>query len=107
MNDVIYIICICFLLSICCFLVYKLYQFSLIILKVEEAVEESLELLAKKHSRISEILQRPVFFDSMEVRQVIADIKDCHVAIMLIGNILTNDVGIESEIKKESSEEES
>ena len=107
MNDVIYIICICFLLSICCFLAYKLYQFSLIILNVEEAVEESLELLASKHSRMSEILQKPVFFDSMEVRQVISDIKDCHTAIMLIGNKLTNDVGIESEIKKESSEEES
>ena len=106
MNDVIYIICICLLLLICCLLGYKLYKFSIIILNMEESVEESLDILNKSYERINSILQKPVFFDSLEIRQVISDIKDCHSAILLIANILTNDLGIESEIKEKGSEKE-
>ena len=81
-----------------------MYDFSVIILSVEEAIEESLDLLNEKYYSMNKVLQKEVFFDSIEVRQVIADIQDCHNAVLLVANKLTNNTGMISEIKKEDSE---
>jgi hypothetical protein len=71
---------------------------------MEDAVEESLDVLNERYGKMNEILQRPVFFDSIEVRQVIADIRDCHGAILTIANKLTRNIGTESgETEKEDS----
>ena len=86
------LICLCcllFLLSI--YLAWKLYNFSLIIISMEDAIDESLELLDQKYSSMNEILQKPIFFDSVEIRQVISDIKDCHRAILIVANNLTRE----------------
>ena len=50
---------------------------------------------------MNEILQRPIFFDSIEVRQVIADIRDCHNAILVVANKLTKNIGT----KRDEAEE--
>ena len=73
----------CLFLSLSIFLGWKLYQFSIIIINIEDSIEESLDILNKKYGKMNEILQRPIFFDSIEVRQVIADIRDCQNAILL------------------------
>ena len=86
----------CLLLSLSIFLGWKLYQFSIILLDIEDAIEDSLDILNKKYGKMNEILQKPVFFDSMEVRQVINDIRECHSAILKIANRLTTQIGIES-----------
>ena len=94
----------CLLLSLSIFLGWKLYQFSIVIMDMEDAVEESLDVLNEKYGKMNEILQRPVFFDSIEVRQVIADIRDCHGTILTIANKLTRNIGTESgETEKEDS----
>jgi len=85
---------------------WKLYQFSLVLIDVEDAIEESLEILDEKYRSMNEIVQKPVFFDSVEVRQVIADIKDCHRAVLIIANKLTRQTkGIEEsgETQEENS----
>ena len=64
----------------------------------------SLDTLDIKYKRISEILETPVFFDSVEVRQVISEIRASHEAILLIANKLTYEPGLRSEIKKENSQ---
>ena len=96
MFDVILIGLCCLLLSLSIFLGWKLYQFSIVIIDIEDAVEESLDILNSKYGKMNEILQKPVFFDSVEVRQVIADIRDCHGAILIIANKLTRKIGTES-----------
>ena len=63
---------------------------------VEDAVEESLDILNEKYGSMNEILEKPVFFDSIEIRQVIADIKGCHTAILIIANKLTRKIGTDS-----------
>ena len=103
--NVIYISCICFLLCLVAFLSYKLYKFSIIIIDIEDAIEASLDLLDQKYKSMNEILKKPVFFDSLEVRQVINDIRDCHGAILSIANKLTNDLGIKGEIEEENVKE--
>lgn len=106
-NEVILIGLCCFLLCVCLFLVYKLYVFSIILIDIEDAIEESLDILDRKYGRMNEILQKPVFFDSLEIRQVISDIRECHSAILVIANKLTKNLGTESaKIKKENSQEE-
>jgi hypothetical protein len=85
---------------------WKLYQFSLVLIDIEDAIEESLEILDEKYRSMNEIVQKPVFFDSVEVRQVIADIKDCHRAVLIIANKLTRQTkGIEEsgETQEENS----
>ena len=69
---------------------------------MEESLEESHDILDEKYKSIHSILQKPVFFDSIEVRTVMNDIRDCHTAIIEIANKLTKNTGVESEIKKES-----
>ena len=71
---------------------------------MELAVEESLDILNERYEKMSEISRRPVFFDSVEVRQVISEIRASHEAILLIANKLTYEPGLRSEIKKENSQ---
>ena len=82
-------------------LLYKLYQFSLLILKFESAVEDCLETLNERYENISKILEKEVFFDSMEVRQVINDIKISQESIVNVANTLTGNM-VYNETKKEN-----
>lgn len=89
--SILYILSIlcCLLIALVVFLSWKLYNFSLIILDMEDAIDESLGILDDKYKSMNEVLQKPVFFDSVEVRQVIADIRDCHRSILVIANKIT------------------
>lgn len=97
-----YIIFVCLLLLIIVVLIAKLYQFSIIILSLEDAIEDCLDQLDEKYKSIGSILQQDVFFDSIEVRQVIAEITDSYNAILQIANRLTDSVRTPSETKKEN-----
>tara|TARA_B100000900_G_scaffold381351_1_gene367720 strand:- start:1852 stop:2091 length:240 start_codon:yes stop_codon:yes gene_type:complete len=74
-----------------------------IILDVEEALEESLDILDEKYRSMNEVLQKPIFFDSVEVRQVVDDIRQCHDAVLQIANKLTRNMRNASEIKEKDS----
>jgi hypothetical protein len=92
------------ILSIILLLVlYKIYQFSLIILSFENAVEESLDILEERYKSLNSILQKEIFFDSVEVRQAISDIKASHEAILQVSHKLTSKVENISENKTEES----
>ena len=69
--------------------VYYNYKFARIILRVEDVIEESLDDLDARYQAMTEITKRPVFFDSVEVRQVIAEIGLSRDAILKIANRLT------------------
>jgi hypothetical protein len=97
-----YIIFVCLLLLIIIMLIMKLYQFSIIILSLEDAIEDCLDQLDEKYKSIGNILKQDVFFDSMEVRQVIAEITDSYNAILQIANRLTDSIRTPSETKKEN-----
>lgn len=79
------------LFLLCIVLFYKLYQYSLIILKIEESIEECLDILNERYNSVSKILEKEVFFDSIEVRQVINDIKISQEAIYNVAWKLTGD----------------
>tara|TARA_B100000287_G_scaffold430833_1_gene486862 strand:+ start:265 stop:579 length:315 start_codon:yes stop_codon:yes gene_type:complete len=65
------------------------YKFATIILNIQSAIEESLDILDERYKSISVILQKPVFFDSIEIRQVVSDIYECQKSIYKIAEKLT------------------
>ena len=76
--------------------IYFNVKFALVILRAEDAIEAALDDLDGRYQAMSEILQRPVFFDSIEVRQVIAEIGACRDVILKVANRLTS-VGVANE----------
>ena len=72
----------------------------MIILNIETAIEECLDLLDQKYKSMSEVIQKPIFFDSIEVRQVISDIKDCHNSVLIVANKLTRQTGLKDEAEE-------
>lgn len=78
------------------------YRLGKTILKVEDAIEESLDEIDQIYGRISKILEIPVFFDSVEVRQVISDIDDTRQVILKIANNITNATKDEDDTQEEN-----
>jgi len=69
--------------------VYFNVKHGLLLLRIQDSIESSLDVLDIKYSRISEILEIPIFFDSVEVRQVISEIQDARDSILHIANKIT------------------
>ena len=55
---------------------YFAVKFGLIILSFQDSLESSLDVIDEKYSNITSICERPLFYDSPEVRQVLEDIKE-------------------------------
>jgi len=90
------------------FLAYKLYTFSLIIIEMEDGIEKCLDILEDRYKNVNKILQKEVFFDSIEVRQTINEIRLTHEAILEIANLLTKNTKMigNNEIKEKNVKKE-
>ena len=66
-------------------------KFGLLILKLEDAIEDSLDILDARYDSISNILEIPLFHDSPEIRRVVQDMQASRAAILQIANIMTKD----------------
>ena len=60
-------------------------------LKMQEAIEESLDIIDEKYNNLNKILEIPVFYNSPEVKSVIAEIQDTRDALLYIANQLVKD----------------
>lgn len=96
-----------FLFTTACYFAFKAYTFAKVILKIQDAIEESLEVLDERYKNIAEILQKPVFFDSLEVRQVIEEIGITRDTILFIANNLENSQRATIDDKNDDKEEKS
>lgn len=101
LPEYVYIFFIALLVSFSLILAIKLYKFSMLILDIEDAIEECLDILNTRYGSMNKIIQKPIFFDSIEIRQVISDLKDSHNAVLIVANKLTSQEGFKSETKKE------
>lgn len=93
------------LITIIIFLLVSVYyniKFALILIKMEDAIEESLDVLDERYASISKVLEIPLFFDSPQIRQVINDIKHTRNSILKVANIIS-DVDGEPDGDEESS----
>ena len=81
-------------------------KFALTILRVQEAIEESLDIIDVKYSRLSKILEIPIFYNSPEVKSVIQEIEDTRDALLYIANQLANseqEEDIEEDFEQDST----
>lgn len=75
------------ILSLCLSIsLYYVIKFSLIILRMEDSIEESLDIIDERYRSISSILEIPIFYDSPQIRQVVNDIKITRDTLLLIAN---------------------
>jgi len=79
-------------------------KFAMLILKTEEKLTNILDSIDEEYMEISKVLEKPVFFDSVEVRQVIASIENVRSTFLNISNYIVED--FKSEDKEDDEEEE-
>ena len=60
-----------------------------ILFKIEDAIEESLDIIDSKYENISKILETPVYYDSQEVKQVVNNLVDAKESLLRIANIIS------------------
>ena len=68
---------------------YYLWKFANIVLETQHSIESCLDILDDRYRAVSEILEIPIFFDSVEVRRCVDEIKKSRDAILVVANILT------------------
>ena len=61
---------------------------------MEDSIEECLDVLDERYLSMSKILEIPIFFDSVEVRQVVDDIRKSRHSLLKVANVLSS---VESE----------
>ena len=79
--------------------VYFNVKHGIMLIRVQESLEKSLDILDAQYKSISGVLEIPIFFDSVEVRQVVSDMKRCQNAVLKVANTLTSD--LDSELEKQ------
>ena len=82
-----------------CLSIFFNIKFAKSIFKIQDSVEESIDVLDQTYGAVTKILERPVFFDSIEVRQVINEINQARQSILYVANVLgeVEDVDISNE----------
>tara|TARA_R110000824_G_scaffold22535_12_gene82431 strand:+ start:2596 stop:2907 length:312 start_codon:yes stop_codon:yes gene_type:complete len=80
---------------------YYNYKMGVIVLKAEDNIESCLDKLDESYKVMSKILERPVFFDSLEVRQVIQELTRAREAILYVANKMADFNVKEVEVKDE------
>jgi hypothetical protein len=60
------------------------------IFRVQDAIEESLDILDKRYQSISRILNIPLFYDSPEIKRAVEDIRKSREAVLYVANQLTS-----------------
>ena len=83
------------------FFAYYCFKFSMIVIKIQDTIEESLDKIDKKYNRISQIIKIPVFFDSPEIKSIVYEITEVQDIVLDIASNLSNSVNNKKDEKKE------
>lgn len=89
-------------ISLSILLLLSLYQnirLGLAVLKMEDSIEDCLDVIDEKYGTMSEILKRPLFFDSQEVKSVVEDIKSVRSSLHAVALSLSKNIVEEEEEK--------
>lgn len=65
---------------------YYCYKFGTTIIKFQESVEESLDMLDERYNSISKVLDIPLFYDSQEIRRVVEDVRESRDVLLKVAN---------------------
>ena len=81
--------------------IYYTFRFGMIILKMQDAIEESLEKLDESYASMSQVLQTPLFFDNVEVKKVLSDIDRSRASVLYVAGQLASIEEVEEEEEEE------
>jgi len=79
---------------------YFNWKFARTILQIEDELEDCLATINEKYVKMSEILSRPLFFDSPEVRRVVQDIRETRNSLHRIALALSRNFKAEEDLQK-------
>ena len=85
---------------------YFCIKFALALIRVQEAIEDSLDEIDRKYNRISEILKIPVFFDSPEVKNLINEIYEVRESVVYVADRLSDSVNEKAEKRLEEESDD-
>ena len=85
------------LIPICVAAIFYCIKFGIIIIGVQDTLEDSLDVIDEKYMSMTEICERPLFYDSPEVRQVLSDIKETRAALHQIAHSLSSEFQVPEE----------
>jgi DNA repair exonuclease SbcCD ATPase subunit len=64
--------------------------------KMQDEIEDCLDAFDEKYGIFAKILEKPIFFDSIEIRQVIQEIKSSQALLLRVANIIASPGGEKS-----------
>ena len=67
---------------------YYTFKFANIILRVEDAIEASLDSLDERYATLNEIIETPLFYNSPEVMKVLNELTATRDSVLLVANNL-------------------
>jgi len=77
--------------------IYINIRLGITVLRMEDSIEDCLDVIDNKYNSMSEILKRPLFFDSPEVKVVVEDIKTVRESLHAVALSLTENIIEEKE----------
>ena len=75
---------------LCLVLLYFAMRFARLVLQFEERIETALDKIDESYSVIGEILERPLFYDSPEIREVHRQVGIVNTYLLSIANDLAD-----------------
>ena len=76
------------LFIVCVIESFVIFRLSRIIFGFEDKIEECLDVVDESYGSIAEVLEKPLFFDSPEIREVLNQIRKTNVALLeMAGNL--------------------
>jgi len=86
--------------------IYFNVKHAMIILNTQDAIERCLDIIDVQYKRMNEIVQTPVFFDSVEVRSVVSQIKKSYDSLLFVANTLMSGIDGFNNISPESKDDD-
>jgi hypothetical protein len=80
-----------FLFLVSSFSLYFCLKFAIIIIKMQEVIEESLDVIDEKYSNLSKILEIPLFYNNTEIKNAIKEVQETRDVLLYIANQLVED----------------
>ena len=85
---------------------YYNYRFGTLILKIEDTLEDCLDTIDEKYESMNEILSRPLFFDSPEVKRVVEDVRSTKESLHQIAFLMFKNFDKEQKNKNDNPGQE-
>lgn len=82
---------IAFLILISAISLYFCIKFAIIIIKMQEVIEESLDIIDEKYNNLSKILEIPLFHNNTEIKNAIREVQETRDVLLYIANQLVKD----------------